>query len=229
MHRLLLTLLLVCFSKAFCADDALLVQSDQAFYRKDGLFLWVALADSPESFLAEWNHPSNPQAPEIRRRTTFHRGEIVFPALMFATDGLTPEGDAMITYSLLFKKPDGSVYEDMQNLVAVLGPPTKGLGLAKAMAGIKLEDTDPLGPYSLTVKITDQVKNVSVEMPFVFLVADESSKQNPPLDSDGGEKQAEQRIRPKGVAPSALPGSPSAQEAPGKGGGRSLRIRSSEP
>jgi hypothetical protein len=197
-------------------EEAMAVEADEARYRKDGLFLWVALADDPDAFLSEWQNPSKPNTPVIKTRTAFHRGDIVFPALMYSTDGLTADGNAMITYDILVKKPDGSVYEDMRDLVAVPGAPPKGVGLGRAMMGVKIEETDPLGPYTLNVKIRDQVKNVTVEMPFIFTVTEKESNRTSLLDRDGDADEERPRFR-AGSAPTL--------EATGAGGSRGIRIQ----
>lgn len=216
MRWLLYGLIFFLIAPCAPADDALRMEADQARYRKDGLFLWVALADDPEAFLSEWQNPSKPNTPVIKKRTAFHRGDIVFPAVMYSTDGLTADGNAMITYDMLVKKPDGSVYEDMKDLVAVMGPPPKGVGLGRAMMGVKIEETDPLGPYTLNLKIRDQVKNVTVEMPFIFTVTERDSKRASLLDSDGEADEVTPRVRA---------GSPPTLETPGQGSGRGIRIQ----
>ena len=170
------------------------MEPDQGRYAKNGLFLWVALAEDAQGFLREWAQPSQPNTPVIKTRTSFHRGEIVFPAIMFSTDGLTADGKADITYRFVFQRPDGSVYEDMTGVV-INGTPAKGIGIFKDMAGLKIEDTDPFGVYTLNVTITDRVKNVSVDMPFAFTVTDKDVKQTtiltPSLPKSEAEKPAE--------------------------------------
>lgn len=153
-------------------DPAVQLESDHATYEKDGLSLWVILADSPDSFLREWKSPSQPGAPRLRGRSAFHRGDIVLPAILYRTDGLTPEGKADIRYRFVFKRPDGSVYEEMNNKVVVDGVPPKGVGLFNELMGLRIEETDPFGPYTLLVEITDRVKNVTVSIPFIFTVTD---------------------------------------------------------
>ncbi|MEI6278944.1 MAG: hypothetical protein WCQ16_06125 [Verrucomicrobiae bacterium] len=162
-------------------EEGLIEHADQSIYAKDGLFLKVALVEDPRAFLAEWSRPSRLQTPEIRTRTSFHRGDIVFPAVMYSTNALTPEGRADITYNLLFRRPDGSIYERLQDLTVVDGPPPKGLGLCKAKAGLKIEGNDPFGEYTLKVTITDKIKDVTVEMLFLFSVTDPAAK--PPVKS----------------------------------------------
>ncbi|MEI6492196.1 MAG: hypothetical protein WCO94_06585 [Verrucomicrobiota bacterium] len=176
---------------AFClvvwAEEGLHESADQGIYSKDGLFLKVALVDDPKTFLAEWMKPSNSFPPPIKTRTSFHRGDTVFPAVMYSTHTLNSEGKADITYSLLFRRPDGSIYERLQDLPVVDGPPPKGIGLCKAKAGLKIEDTDPFGEYTLKVTITDEIRDVTVEMLFKFSVVDPNAKPEltpPPANSE---------------------------------------------
>jgi hypothetical protein len=174
MNRLAVALFMLAFSLASRGEEGLLETPDQSIYTKDGLFLKVALVDDPKAFLAEWKKSGSP--PPVRTRTTFHRGETIFPAVMYSTNALTPDGKADITYTLLFRRPDGSIYENPQDLTVVDGPPPKGIGLCKAKAGLMIEDTDPFGEYTLKVTITDKIKDVAVEMLFKFSVTDPNAK-----------------------------------------------------
>ncbi len=194
------------------ATPALRLESDQAVYNKDGLILWVVLVDSPDSFLREWVNPVTPGSPRIQGRTSFHRGDIVLPAILFQTDGLTPEGKADIRYSFVFKRPDGSVYEEMKDKLVVDGTPPKGVGLFREMMGLKIEDSDPFGPYSLLVEVTDRIKGVTVTMPFVFTVTD---------------PELEKQVLEAGT-PTALPATP-AVPATAPVGGAGTRVRSAIP
>lgn len=170
-----LFLLIFCLCVPVRADEALRIESDQGRYAKNGLFLWVALAEDAQGFLREWARPSQQNTPVIKTRTSFHRGDIVFPAIMFSTNALTPEGKADIVYQFVFLRPDGTVYEDMEGVV-INGKPANGIGIFKDMAGLKIEESDPLGVYTLNVKITDRIKNVTVEMPFAFTVTEKDAR-----------------------------------------------------
>lgn len=180
MNRLVPAILFLVFSPFSRGEEGLHELPDQSVYVKEGLFLKVALLDDPQAFLAEWNHPLRAQAPALKTRTVFHRGDIVFPVVMYSTNGLTPEGKANISYSLLFRRPDGSIYENPQNLTVVNGVPAKGVGLCKDKAGLKIEENDPLGEYRLKATITDKVKDVQVEMLFTFAVVDPSANSAAP-------------------------------------------------
>lgn len=140
--------------------------------------------DAPKEFLAEWAHRTGMQAPPIKTRTSFHRGEVVFPAVMYSTDARSPNGEAEITCTLLFRKPDGSIYEKLEDLKVVKGPPPEGVGLSEVRAGLKIEDTDPFGEYTLKVTITDKIKDVTVEMLFRFSVIDPDAKPADPIVTD---------------------------------------------
>lgn len=176
MRRVVIGFFVMTFCLIAWAEEGLHESADQAIYSKDGLFLKVALLDDPKAFLADWAKSSNVSPPLIKTRTVFHRGETVFPAVMFSTHSLTPDGHVDMTYTLLFRRPDGSIYEHLQDVPLADGPPPKGIGLSKTKAGLKIEETDPLGEYTLKVTITDKVKDVSVEMLFHFTVVDPNAK-----------------------------------------------------
>jgi len=150
-------------------EEGLLELADQSVYVKDGLYLKVALLEKPREFLAEWKQSG--QLPAVETRTTFQRGDIVFPAVMYSTNAVDSEGRADITYTLLFRRPDGSIYEHMKDLTVIKGVPPKGVGLGQAQGGLKIEEGDPEGEYTLKVTVTDNLKNVTVEMLFHFQVA----------------------------------------------------------
>lgn len=148
------------------------LEADQGFYHRDGLKVWVGLVHNADSFLREWKDPVVPGSPRVRTSTTFHRGDIVLPAILFQTDAVKPDGRADIRYRMEFRRPDGSVYEIFEDKVVVDGIPPKAVGLFQEMMGLKIEDDDPYGVYSLKVEVTDRVKNVTFEMPFMFTVVD---------------------------------------------------------
>lgn len=174
MNRLMYSVLFVVGMYPAHGEDGLRELPDQSIYAKDGLFLKVALLDDPKAFVSEWM--SGRTKPALRTKTVFHRGDVVFPAVMFSTKSLNPEGKAHIEYTLLFRRPDGSIYEHLQNLTVVNGPPSNEIALSKDRAGLKIEETDPFGDYTLKATITDKVKEVSVEMLFTFSVVDPAAK-----------------------------------------------------
>jgi len=158
------------------AQQGLVLESAQGTYRKDGLYLKVYISENPQAFLKELHDPSRSKAPPIQMQTVFHRGEFVFPVILYSTNALTPDGRADISYDFVFYRPDGSVYEKIENMTVVLGRPPKGLGIYKDLAGLKIEETDPYGEYKVEVKIHDRNRKETVEMPFAFTVAEKSAK-----------------------------------------------------
>jgi hypothetical protein len=154
------------------ASDGLEVSPDKTTtYNKDGLLIVVSLVDDPQKALAEWGNPSFNYVPVIKTRAIFHRGEIVFPAITFATDAMDREGKAKITFDLLILKPDGSVYINDKNLTVVDGVPPRGIGLVKDKNALKIENHDPFGKYKIQISVHDQIKKVTVDIPMEFTVA----------------------------------------------------------
>ncbi|MDX2081487.1 MAG: hypothetical protein SFU53_11960 [Terrimicrobiaceae bacterium] len=173
MKRQLAWLVFLLAVPALGAEDLpLQLDADQGFYHRDGLKVWVGLVHNPDSFLREWRDPVVPGSPRVLTRTSFYRGDIVLPAILFQTDGLTADGRADIRYRMEFRRPDGTVYEKFEDKVVIDGIPPKGVGLFEEMMGLKIENDDPFGAYTLTVEVTDRVKNVTVTMPFTFTVTD---------------------------------------------------------
>jgi len=181
MKRASIGILIAACAFSVRGEDGLRELPDQSVYVKDGLYLKVALLDDPKEFLAEWARRTGTHAPPIKTRTSFRRGEVVFPALMYSTNARSPEGEAEIACTLLFRKPDGSIYEKLEDLKVVKGRPPEGVGLSEAKAGLKIEDTDPFGEYTLKATITDKIKDVTVEMLFHFSVIDPDAKPPDPI------------------------------------------------
>lgn len=186
MSRFVVVLFLLTVTIVSRGEEGLIESADQSIYAKDGLYLKVALLDDPKTFLADWRDGS---PLPLRTRTSFHRGDIVFPAVMYSTNALNAEGKADITYTLLFRRPDGSIYEHLQDLVVVNGVPRKGIGLCKARSALRIEDKDPFGDYTLKVTITDKIKDVTVEMLFTFSVIDPTAKPTPTPPTDSTEPE----------------------------------------
>lgn len=218
MRSLLVLLALIAVLPASYAEfdpAALQLGPDQGIYRKDGLLVQVVLVNDPNSFLREWKNPANPGSPRVITRSAFHRGDIVLPVILYQTDGLNPDGKAEIRYRMVFKRPDGSIYEDMRDKVVVDGVPPRGVGLFQEMMGLKIEDNDPYGPYTLEVEITDRVKNVTVPMSFLFTVTDPEAEEKVLLD-----------VTPAAAPqPSVAPGNQETAPPPGSG----PRVRTSTP
>lgn len=204
MKRVGFWIFFLALSLVSSGEEGLLEQEDQCVYVKDGLFLKVAILDDPRAFLAEWTKPSRSNTPAIMTRTSFHRGEVIFPAIMYSTNALTPEGKADISYTLLFRRPDGSIYEHLKDLTVVNGAPPKGVGLCKARAGLKIEDADPFGEYTLKVTTTDKIKGVTVEMLFKFSVIDPAAKPPDPVVPEADASSVEDPIHPDS-SPTRLP------------------------
>jgi len=153
-------------------EPGLAVQADQGVYFKDSLFLRVLLAEDPKSFLDQWSKAAKPGVEIFKTKTSFHRGDTVYPAVIFATSNISLDGFADLSYSVLIRRPDGSIYENLENLTVVKGIPPSGAALSEKKVGLKIEETDPFGEYTVKVTITDNLRQVPVEMLFKFTVID---------------------------------------------------------
>lgn len=180
--RALTGLFLCALACSALATDGLIEGDDQTVYVKDGLYLKIALIDDPRSFLQAWKDNGQLVLPPIQTRTTFRRGEVVFPAITFSTNARNADGEADIACDLLFRRPDGTIYDHMKDLVVIKGPPPKGPSLAKDNAALKIESTDPTGDYTAKATFTDKVRGETVEMILRFRVVaeDEPSTETGP-------------------------------------------------
>ncbi|MBE2203646.1 MAG: hypothetical protein IAE94_04865 [Chthoniobacterales bacterium] len=196
MKPLLISMFFLCVLPFSRGEEGLRELPDQSIYAKDGLFLKVALLDDPQGFISAWQRGG--KRPGLHTRTVFHRGEIVFPAVMYSTNARDSEGNAHIEYTLLFRRPDGSIYEHLQNLTAVKGTPSKEVALSQERAGLKIEEKDPFGEYTLKVTLADKVRDVTVEMLFTFSVVDPDAKPvESPTPGEGPDPGILQRPTPQ--------------------------------
>lgn len=181
MKTALAALLFVGLIPSLAASDPATVSSDDGWkssrsvnavynYNKNGLLVQVGIVEDPQSFLKEWNNtPFDHVAVVKTRETPFHQGDVMFPAIMFATDALSTEGKANITADMLIRKPDGTVSES-KGIVVCQSKPSNGLTLQAQCAAFRIENSDPVGLYKVMMKVTDHLKGVVIEAPLQFEV-----------------------------------------------------------
>jgi hypothetical protein len=204
--------LIIIASPLATAEPGLALQSDQGVYFKDSVFFRVLLAEDPKSFLEQWSKAAKPAAEIYKTKTSFHRGDTVYPAIIYATGTLSLDGLADISYSALFRRPDGSIYENLEGLTVVKGVPPPGAALSEKKVGLKIEEDDPFGEYTVKITITDNLRQVPVEMLFHFTVVDPTALSQPSVLT----------AAPAANAPQLLPATPPASTTPPSTG----RIRS---
>ncbi len=147
--------------------DSLQAQVD---YRSEGLNVIGVLIDE-RGFFDEWQKP---EMPKIKPVDTYRRGDEVIPILIFSTSAKDQNGNADLTYDITIRKPDGSVYGHQEKLTVWQGAPAPMMHLVKQPLVIRLERTDPLGIYTISTTVFENVRQQKVPMEFSFRVIEDS-------------------------------------------------------
>lgn len=129
-------------------------------YRSDDLQVFFALINDP-GFFEEWEKPEPPRIAPIQ---TYKRGDQVIPIILFGTDRVDSLGKANLTYDITITKPSGEIYGEFKQLRIWDGPVKQLMYLLKQPVAIYLEKTDPLGKYTVAVKIYENVKKQVIDL-----------------------------------------------------------------
>jgi hypothetical protein len=79
-----------------------------------------------------------------------------------------------VTYDIVIRKPDGSIYGEQKDFVGLKGKyvaPAHSLQLAKERMGIRIDSQDPSGTYTVEVMVRDHIKKVELPLKAAFEVA----------------------------------------------------------
>ena len=117
-----------------------------------------------EKFFSDWEKP---KPPHIAPVSVARRGVPIFTVVIFAGAGLRNDGTADVTFDVVIRKPDGSIYgkdKDMVGMQGHIDPSPKALQLARGYMGIRIEPKDPAGTYTAEVVVRDNVKKVELRL-----------------------------------------------------------------
>lgn len=109
-----------------------------------------------EAFFAEWQKPGPPNVATTGRIV---RDRPVFAMLVFSGCRAGADGNCRVSAEFRMKRPDGTPYGQVHRGVAWNGPPPPGRNLQLSMSslGFKLDPPDPLGRYTITATLTDEI------------------------------------------------------------------------
>jgi hypothetical protein len=109
-----------------------------------------------DAFIAEWLKPENPSVSTTER---IARDRPVFAMLIVAGCRAGTDGNCRVGAEFRMKRPDGAPYGPVHRAVALNGPPAPegNLQLSQASLGFKLDPPDPLGRYTITATVTDEI------------------------------------------------------------------------
>ena len=101
------------------------------------------------------------------------RGVWFYPAVVFASPGLQSDGKAAVRLDLLVRRPDGSVCNDLEGMVATresFDLADKRFHLVRDTQSTCLEPDDPVGTYTVEAVLRDTVKKVDLRLQKRFTV-----------------------------------------------------------
>jgi len=135
----------------------------------NGFGVQFALTED-EKIFADWDKPIPPHFTPV---SIARRGVPIFTVVILASSGLRNDGAADVTFDVVIRKPDGSVYGQDKDMVGVQGridPSPKALQLTRDYMGIRIEPKDPAGTYTAEVVVRDNVKKLELHAKRRFTV-----------------------------------------------------------
>jgi hypothetical protein len=143
-----------------------------AQYDNDGLYLNILLIKDWTAANKEWIAPKRIKGlPVITTDYNYKRGEMVVPFIIYQTNSLK-NGNAYITYSVTYLKPDKSIYSETKNVIGVNHKHPEGMGMFVNAVALGIESNDPLGIYTAIIEVWDRNKNKKVKLNLSFKIAE---------------------------------------------------------
>jgi hypothetical protein len=121
----------------------------------------VVVSDSRD-FIKEWVGASYSYAPHIKTIHEIERNQTFYGAVVVNGYGVDNQGKIDLTGDLMILEPDGKVlFEDKDKLKIKMekGGLPGGFLMFEATFGFVLEDSDPLGTYTVKAIVTDNILN----------------------------------------------------------------------
>ena len=134
--------------------------------------LWSAASFNPEPTVLRGLEQAGNTEPETLEKA--HRNVPLFSIILFVDPGTDSKGSVDVTYDMVIRKPDGSIYGEQKNAVGLKGKfviPAHDLQLAQERMGIRIDNQDPSGTYTVEVTVRDHIKKVDLPLKATFKVA----------------------------------------------------------
>ena len=145
-----------------------------------GAQLWL-VADT--ALFQEWRRP---ETPTIDPQTATVRGRPLFTVVVFYGPARDVKGQSNVTYDLVVKRPDGSVYHESKGLAGHQGlvpADARMLLLGRNYLNIALGPDDPAGKYTVEATVCDDVAKTSVTLKQEFTLRDDPAPTPPAATS----------------------------------------------
>ena len=116
-----------------------------------------------EAFWAEWQKPEDPHLTSTER---IARDSPVFAMLVFSGCRAGADGNCRVSAEFRMTGPDGAPYGEPHRGLAWSGPPAPGrnLQLSEASLGFRLDPPDPLGRYTISATLTDEIAGETLQV-----------------------------------------------------------------
>lgn len=152
---------------------------------RDGDFglLMVAVPDI-ETFWEEWAQPT---PPNITSTGKGRRNEPVFAVLMMANCTTDEDGRCNLSTEVTIFQPDGAVYDDGPMSLPVWAETLErrdALILLPGAVGLRVEDGEVLGTYTMTAKVTDNISGSVLTTTIALDIAEADDADMAPTRSD---------------------------------------------
>ena len=127
----------------------------------------LIVVEDPNKFVQDWQKPETPQ---ITLAKEVKRGVTVGVMVLFVGCKADARGACNADVDYLIYQPDGSLYTEQkgQPLWKETAPPPPIIQLGRAILGVRLAATDPVGEYRIKAKLTDHNANISFELETKF-------------------------------------------------------------
>ncbi len=123
----------------------------------------LLIVENPRAFLEEWKKP---ETPKIKIVTDVKHGDLLGAFVLFA--GCKPDAQGVCNSEVdyVVYKPDGSLYAERksQPLWKDEAPPAANIHLSKSILGIRMEEKDPAGEYTVKAKVSDLNAGIYLEL-----------------------------------------------------------------
>jgi hypothetical protein len=158
--RLLLALALAFFAAAPAAAQNQSLSGIPGAVTHDGLTIALVHTDNLELFNRGWAAGSR-MLPVTARAV---RGVALHSVILFQGCGAGPDGKCNVTAHFTYLKPDGSNGGDLDGTLWTDVPAPDGYTmLAPTGPAITMEPSDPMGTWTVRVRVTDTIRHVSVD------------------------------------------------------------------
>jgi len=117
-----------------------------------------------DSLFENWDKP---ETPNLSITDTAIRNQPVFVIFLFINPGTDNSSNANVNAEVTIKSPDGKIYghfKDMEIWQRAYPFPVNTIQLAVGNLGIKIEDDEPLGRYTIEAKIYDKIKDITLNL-----------------------------------------------------------------